>query len=99
MAPPAPHGMIESGKSHSGEAVSGHDPIQAQENLIQRLIQDFISRTRDGDPVTPDDYAEQYPAIADELLRALHAAVDAYRTSDVTGEFSDVRLSPRRPTM
>jgi serine/threonine protein kinase len=66
----------------------------AQEELIQRLVHEFVSRTRDGESVTPAEYARQYPAIADDLLRALPAAAESYHNLGLTGVHSDVALAP-----
>ena len=45
---------------------SGRNPVEA-------LAEEFLGRRRRGEPATPEEYAEQYPELADEILAVFPA--------------------------
>ncbi|HEX4150392.1 MAG TPA: serine/threonine-protein kinase, partial [Pirellulales bacterium] len=70
-----------------------------QESLVQRLVEEYVSRARGGEHLSPAEYAQRFPGVAEQLLRALPAAFAGNAQLDATGEHSDVVLAgePRCP--
>jgi serine/threonine protein kinase len=73
---------------------SGMTKPSAQENLVQRLVDEFVTRTRGGERVSPAEYAGRYPSVAEQLLRALPTAAERNAAADATNPDSDVQLAP-----
>jgi hypothetical protein len=47
---------------------SAMSTFSGSRNLVEALADEFLARKRRGDPVTPEEYAEKHPDLANEIL-------------------------------
>ena len=48
-------------------------------NPVEALAEEFLGRKRRGEPATPEEYAEQYPELADEIRDRFPAMAEIER--------------------
>ena len=59
-------------------------------NPVELLSEEFLARIRRGEAVTPEEYAEKHPELADEILAVFPALL---MMEDLGGETSDLTAS------
>ncbi len=62
----------------------------ADRNPVEVLSEEFLARIRRGEAVTPEEYAEKHPDLADEILAVFPALL---MMEDLGGDTADLTAS------